>query len=97
MLVLSETSVPDILATASAVQPSVIIIDSIQTMALPELQSSAGSISQVRESAGEFQRYAKSTGTPVFLIGHGVGNANQCFEFTVREQFGKCSRGRSQT
>jgi DNA repair protein RadA/Sms len=70
VLVMSETSVPDIIAAAEHTHPSVLIIDSIQTMCLPELQSTAGSISQVRESAAEFQRYAKSRGVPVFLIGH---------------------------
>ncbi len=70
VLVLSETSVPDILSAAESIRPSVLIVDSIQTMSLPELQSAPGNIAQVRESAAEFLRFAKSSGVPVFLIGH---------------------------
>ncbi len=46
------------------------IIDSIQTLQSPYIESSAGSVSQIRECTSEFQRYAKESGTPVFLIGH---------------------------
>src|SRR4030095_16717130 len=50
--------------------PDLLIIDSIQTMQSPSLEATAGSVSQVRECTGEFLRYAKETGVPVFLIGH---------------------------
>jgi DNA repair protein RadA/Sms len=47
-----------------------VIVDSIQTLYTPFIDSSPGSVSQIRESAAEFQRFAKETNTPVFLIGH---------------------------
>jgi DNA repair protein RadA/Sms len=55
---------------ALAFQPNLIIVDSIQTLSVPYLDAMPGSISQIRECAGEFQRFAKSTQIPVFLIGH---------------------------
>ncbi len=51
-------------------KPQLVIIDSIQTMVHPDLASAPGSVGQVRESAARFQSIAKSTGTPVFLVGH---------------------------
>lgn len=68
--VYTETSTADILSTAKKVSPSLIIIDSIQTVASPFIESGAGSVSQVRETAAEFQKYAKETNTPIVLIGH---------------------------
>jgi DNA repair protein RadA/Sms len=50
--------------------PDVVIVDSIQTIQTPFIDSSQGSVSQIKESAAEFQRFAKDTNTPVFLIGH---------------------------
>src|SRR6476661_5325287 len=50
--------------------PDLIIVDSIQTIQTPFIDSSPGSVSQIKESAAEFQRFAKDTNTPVFLIGH---------------------------
>jgi len=47
-----------------------VIVDSVQTLQSSLIDSSAGSISQIKETAAEFQRFAKETGTPVFLIGH---------------------------
>jgi len=47
-----------------------VIVDSIQTLQSPFVESSAGSVSQIRECAAELQRFAKETNTPVFLIGH---------------------------
>ena len=67
---LTETSVEKILATAIATGPKVLIIDSIQTLWLPELSSAPGSVSQVRECAARLVRYAKEQGVSVFLIGH---------------------------
>lgn len=68
--VYTETSTSDILTTAKKVNPSMIIIDSIQTVASPFVESGAGSVSQVRECATEFQKYAKETNTPIVIIGH---------------------------
>ncbi len=52
------------------IKPGLLIVDSIQTSYLPQLGSSAGSVSQVRESASQLREYAKRTGTSIFLIGH---------------------------
>ncbi len=68
--ILTETGVDKILNHADKLEPDLIIIDSIQTLASPFIESAPGSISQVRECANEMQRYAKETGIPVFLIGH---------------------------
>ncbi len=67
---LAETAVDRILATAVVEKPDVMIIDSIQTLWLAELQSAPGSVSQVRECAARLVRYAKEQGVSVFLIGH---------------------------
>jgi len=69
-LLLSETSMQNILIQLNEVQPDILIIDSIQTMHSALIESSAGSISQIRECAGDLMRFAKETNTPVFLIGH---------------------------
>lgn len=68
--ILAETNVSDILKHAGEMQPDLLIIDSIQTLQSSFIESTPGSISQVRECAGELQRFAKETGIPVFLIGH---------------------------
>ena len=67
---LTETSTQLIFQEIKKLQPGLVIIDSIQTLQSPYIDSSAGSVSQIRECTSEFQRYAKETGTPVFLIGH---------------------------
>lgn len=67
---LSETSVEAICQTATELQPKVMVIDSIQVMHMAEIQSAPGSVSQVRESAADLTRYAKQTGTILFLVGH---------------------------
>lgn len=67
---LTETSTQVIFQEIKKVRPQLLIVDSIQTIQTPYIDSSPGSISQIRESAAEFQRFAKETGTPVFLIGH---------------------------
>lgn len=69
-LVLSETDISVIRATLDTVQPNVLIIDSIQTMYHPDITSAPGSVSQVREATLTFMRYAKETGTAVFIVGH---------------------------
>jgi DNA repair protein RadA/Sms len=66
----SETDLENILVQAENLKPGLIIIDSIQTIRSGILESSAGSVSQVRESAAQLLKYSKITGVPVFLIGH---------------------------
>lgn len=68
--ILTETNVARITALAEELQPDLLIIDSIQTLAAPYIDSMPGSVSQVRESAGELQRFAKNRNIPVFIIGH---------------------------
>jgi DNA repair protein RadA/Sms len=67
---LAETSIEKILDHASASQPKLIIADSVQTLWTESLTAAPGSVSQVRESAARLVRYAKETGTAVFLVGH---------------------------
>ena len=67
---LAETSVENILAAAHRERPQVIVIDSVQTLYTEWLQSAPGSVAQVRESAAQLVRYAKQTGTALFLVGH---------------------------
>jgi DNA repair protein RadA/Sms len=67
---LTETSTQVIFQEIKKLRPDLIIVDSIQTLQSPYIESSAGSVSQIRECAAEFQRFAKDTGVPVFLIGH---------------------------
>ena len=59
-----------VLEAAAARAARVLVIDSVQTMASADVDSSPGSVSQLRESASRFVQYAKSTGTAVLLIGH---------------------------
>jgi DNA repair protein RadA/Sms len=68
--VYSETSLENILSQSEQIKPDLLIIDSIQTVTTASVESSAGSITQVRESAALLLKYAKQTGTPVLLIGH---------------------------
>jgi DNA repair protein RadA/Sms len=68
--ILTETNTDSIFQHLEEVKPDMIVIDSIQTLTTSNIESSAGSISQIRECAAEFQKYAKTTGIPVFLIGH---------------------------
>jgi DNA repair protein RadA/Sms len=67
---LAETSVERIVEHARNEQPQVMVIDSIQTLYTELLQSAPGSVAQVRESAAQLVRYAKQTGTALFLVGH---------------------------
>jgi DNA repair protein RadA/Sms len=68
--VLCETELENIFAHSEQIKPGLIIIDSIQTISTGLLESSAGSVSQVRECAAQLLKYSKLTGIPVFLIGH---------------------------
>ena len=67
---LTETSTQVIFQEIKKLKPQLIIVDSIQTLESPFIDSSPGSVSQIRECAAEFQQFAKETHTPVFLIGH---------------------------
>lgn len=67
---LPETEVEHILTSAEREQPQVMVIDSIQTIFTSRLQSAPGSVSQVRESAAQLVRFAKRSGTALFLVGH---------------------------
>ncbi|HVE62004.1 MAG TPA: AAA family ATPase, partial [Chitinophagaceae bacterium] len=67
---LTETSTQIIFSEVKKLKPELIIVDSIQTLESPFIDSSPGSVSQIRECAAEFQQFAKETNTPVFLIGH---------------------------
>lgn len=68
--ILTETSTQNIFHHIKELEPQVLVIDSIQTLHTATIDSSPGSISQVRECTAELMRYAKETNTPVFLIGH---------------------------
>jgi DNA repair protein RadA/Sms len=68
--ILNETFTGEIFRHIGELQPGLVIIDSIQTLYSDLLDSAAGSISQIRETAAEMQRFSKTTGIPVMLIGH---------------------------
>lgn len=68
--ILTETLTQNIFKQIEALEPDILIVDSIQTMQSAHVESTPGSVSQVRECTAEFLRYAKETNTPVFLIGH---------------------------
>ena len=67
---LTETNTQPIFQEIKKLKPQLVIVDSIQTIESPYVESSPGSVSQIRECAAEFQKFAKETHTPVFLIGH---------------------------
>lgn len=68
--ILTETCVETILTHTQNEKPKVLVLDSIQTFYSDQLQSAPGSVSQVRETAAKLVRYAKQTGTSLFLVGH---------------------------
>jgi DNA repair protein RadA/Sms len=70
ILLLCETNLEEILHQIEQVKPKTIVLDSVQTIYLPCIESAPGSISQVRECAGRVIQLAKTRGIPVFLIGH---------------------------
>jgi DNA repair protein RadA/Sms len=76
LFLVTETNLDTIMEHVSQVDPSLLIVDSIQTTYLPELESSAGSVSQVRESSSRLREFAKSSGTAVFIIGHVTKEGN---------------------
>jgi DNA repair protein RadA/Sms len=68
--ILQETNTQNIFQHIAEIQPQLVVLDSIQTLHTGYIDSSPGSVSQVRECAAEFLRFAKETDTPVFMIGH---------------------------
>ena len=68
--VYTETLLENVVAQIETLKPHIVVIDSIQTMASSLLDSSPGSVSQIRECAATLLKYAKSTGTAIFIIGH---------------------------
>ncbi len=67
---LSSVSLEEVLSTLQSSKPKLVIVDSIQTLASEQLSSAAGSVSQVRECAGQLVQYAKNTNTTLFVVGH---------------------------
>ncbi len=70
VLILCETSLENIFATIKDVKPELVIIDSIQTISTEDVDSSPGSVTQIRECASSLLRFSKSSGIPVIMIGH---------------------------
>ena len=70
LLILCSNSLEEVFDHIKDVQPDLVVIDSIQTIATEDVESSAGSIAQVRECASALLRFAKTSGVPVILIGH---------------------------
>ena len=75
-LILTETQTQNIFRQIEETAPDIVVIDSIQTLHTNSIESSAGSISQIRECTGELIRFAKETATPVILIGHITKDGN---------------------
>ncbi len=70
LFLVTETNLSAILDHVREIKPTLLVVDSIQTVYLPELDSSAGSVSQVRECSSQLRELAKSSGVSVFVIGH---------------------------
>lgn len=70
VILLAETRLDQALEQASELRPALLIVDSIQTVSVSELDSSAGSVSQLRDCTARLLNFAKRTGIPVFLVGH---------------------------
>ena len=68
--ILTETATHKIFHYIKELQPDIVIVDSIQTVHSNTIEATPGSVSQIRECTSEFQRFAKATNTPVFLVGH---------------------------
>ena len=66
----AETNLETVIATAVAIRPDVLIVDSIQTLYTAELEGAPGNVGQVRECAARLMRFAKESGTTVFVVGH---------------------------
>ncbi len=68
--ILTETSTTNIFKEVKELDPDILVIDSIQTLTTPKMESAAGSVGQVKECTAELMRFAKENRIPVFLIGH---------------------------
>ena len=68
--ILNETNVESIILHINSIEPELIIIDSIQTLQTDRIESSPGSVSQIKESASHFLKYAKKTNLPIIMVGH---------------------------
>lgn len=69
-LILCETNLDSMFEHIENIKPDILVVDSIQTIVSPDIESAAGSVSQVRECAAALLRYAKESGVPVILVGH---------------------------
>ena len=67
---LAETNLETVIATADARRPDVLVVDSIQTLFTTDLEGAPGNVGQVRECAARLMRFAKDSGTTVFVFGH---------------------------
>ena len=76
VMTLAETELEAVLLHAAELAPRVLLVDSIQTVYTPELEGAPGNVGQVRECAARLQRFAKQTGTAVFLVGHVTKGGN---------------------
>lgn len=74
--ILTETSTQNIFAQIHELEPQIVIIDSIQTLHSAHIESTPGSVSQIKECAAELLKYAKESNTPVFLVGHITKDGN---------------------
>jgi DNA repair protein RadA/Sms len=70
LFILTETNLDAIFSSIKSLKPQILVIDSIQTIHTEKIEAASGSVSQVRQCAGELMKFAKQTNTPVFLIGH---------------------------
>ncbi|MEG2319948.1 MAG: DNA repair protein RadA, partial [Mucinivorans sp.] len=69
-LILSETSLENIILQATELAPEMVVVDSIQTLFSERIESSPGSVSQIRECAAMLLKFAKESGIPMLIIGH---------------------------
>ena len=76
VFILCETSLENILTHAKEMKPDMMIVDSIQTISTAEMESTAGSVGQVRECTAKLLRFAKATGIAVIIIGHVTKDGN---------------------
>ncbi len=74
--ILTETSTQNIFKQIEDLEPQIVIVDSIQTLYSAQIESTPGSVSQIRECTAELLRFAKETNTPVFLVGHITKDGN---------------------
>jgi DNA repair protein RadA/Sms len=74
--ILTETSTQNIFKQVEELAPQIVIVDSIQTLYSAHIESTPGSVSQIRECTAELLRFAKETNTPVFLVGHITKDGN---------------------